>query len=134
MTSASVWVHSEGFTDLAFDGTAFIVTVCSGQAANTDLSIPPLDAPAFRKVLLSLLSADLDLLLLTAATELIRLECIFGLELRAAMLGNVAFSHPYDKVLKMSWSLSSGAKVKNAAQSAMQNSRAACHKVIKRSV
>lgn len=108
-------VYSEEFTYLAFDGTAFIVTVRSGQAANTDLSIPPLDAPALCKVLLSLLSADLDLLLLTTATELIRFECVFGLELRAAMLGNVAFSHPYDKVLKMSGGLSRGTKLENVA-------------------
>ena len=110
---------------LAFDGTAFIVTVCRGQAANTDLSITSLDAPALCKILLSLLSADLDLLLLTAATKLIRLESILGLELRAAVLGNVAFSHRDDKIVRVWVSLSSATKVEKIVESADSSSNAA---------
>lgn len=48
---------------------------------------------ALGKILFTLCSTDLDLLLFTAATEFIRLERALGLERRAAVLGDVFVGH-----------------------------------------
>jgi hypothetical protein len=45
------------------------------------------------EVLLALCPANLDLLLLAAAAELVRLESALRLERRAAVLGDVAVGH-----------------------------------------
>lgn len=88
---------------LALVAHTFIVAVCRGHPTDTDTSVIPLYASALRKVFFSLLSADLDLLLLTAAAQFVRLEGILRLELGAAMLGNVTFSHPDDKIVSVWW-------------------------------
>ena len=80
-------------TYLTFDGSGLIITVGSGPQGCTKLALSACDAPSFGKVLLTLLLSDLDLLLLTTTTELIRLESVLGLECRPAVLGNVPVRH-----------------------------------------
>lgn len=83
----------EGYTDLPLDVAALIVAVrCSAQRRTRPVSAAA-DAAAFCEVLFTLRPADLDLLLLAAAAELVRLEGTLGLESRAAVLGNVLVSH-----------------------------------------
>lgn len=52
---------------LALDVGYFIVTVCSSKA-DTDFAIGTLDTTTFCKVLLSLLTSDLDLLLFSSSS------------------------------------------------------------------
>lgn len=82
-------------THLALDSTGLIITLGGGSHATTDTnsSITSHNTTSLGKTFLALLLANLDLLLLTAATELIGAELVLGLELRPAMLGNIAFRH-----------------------------------------
>jgi hypothetical protein len=82
-------------THLALDSTGFIIALSGGSHAttNTNSSIASHNTTSLSKTLLALLLANLDLLLLTAATELIGAELVLGLELRPTMLGNIAFRH-----------------------------------------
>ena len=82
-------------THLALDSTGLIITLggASQATANTNSSIASHNTTSLSQTLLTLLLADLDLLLLAAATELIGTELVLGLELRPAMLGNIAFRH-----------------------------------------
>jgi hypothetical protein len=91
-----------GGTNLALDASALIITVrgCPkhlARATHTDIAISGCDASSLGKVLFSLGLPDLDLLLLATTTELVRLEGIFGLELSAAVLGNVSLGHGEDQ-------------------------------------
>lgn len=70
-----------------------IVTVGSGTKGGTGTVCTRTNTTSLGQVLLALCLADLDGGLLTAATELLRLECVLRLELGAAMLGDVAVSH-----------------------------------------
>jgi hypothetical protein len=82
----------EGFTDLAFNVTALIVAVRGGTERGARL-VAAGDTTSLCEVLLALCPADLDLLLLAAAAELIRLKGALRFEGRAAMLGNVLVGH-----------------------------------------
>jgi hypothetical protein len=81
-----------GHTNLALDVAALIVAVGGSTQRRAGL-VSSGDATTLCEVLLSLCSADLDLLLLAAATELVGLEGALGLEGGAAMFGDVLVSH-----------------------------------------
>ena len=85
-------------THLAFDRPSFFVITIRGCAERSSWggSLCPItsrDSSSLRKVLFSLGLADLDLLLLAATAQLVRLELPLGLELSAAMLGDEALGH-----------------------------------------
>lgn len=82
-----------GGTYLGLCGGGLIVTVGGGTKGSTRSVLTGADASSLGQVLLTLGLADLDLLLLAAAAELLRLEGVLRLELSAAMLGDVALSH-----------------------------------------
>lgn len=79
-------------THLALDVAALIVAVGRRPKRGARL-VAPGNAAALCEVLLALCPADLDLLLLAAAAELVRLEGALGLERRAAVLGDVLVGH-----------------------------------------
>lgn len=83
----------EGYTDLPLDVAALIVAVRCGTQRRTRPVSAAANTTALCEVLFTLRPADLDLLLLAAAAELVRLEGTLGLEGRAAVLGNVLVSH-----------------------------------------
>lgn len=72
---------------------AIIVTVQVIVVANIDTTVTALDTSPLGKVLFTLLSANLDLLLLTTTAELIRLEGVGRLELSATVLGDISRRH-----------------------------------------
>ena len=72
---------------------SLIVTVGGGAERGTGAIFSSADATTLGQVLLALGFANLDLLLLAPSTELFGLESALGLELGAAMFGNVAVSH-----------------------------------------
>lgn len=81
-----------GYTHLALDVAALIVAV-GGSAQRGAGLVAPGDAAALCEVLFTLSPADLDLLFLAAAAELVRLEGALGLERGAAVLGDVFVGH-----------------------------------------
>lgn len=81
-----------GYTHLAFDITALIVAVGRSTKRGTWL-VSPSNTTTLCKILLALCPANLHLLLLTTAAELVWLEGALGLERSAAMLGNVLVGH-----------------------------------------
>ena len=81
-----------GHADLALDVAALIVAV-GGSAQRRAWLVAAGDATTLCEVLLALRPADLDLLLLAAAAELVRLERALRLERGAAMFGDVLVSH-----------------------------------------
>ena len=82
-------------TYLALNSTSFVVALSAGShgTTNTNTTIGSLDTASLGHVLLALLLADLHLLFFAAAAELIRTELVPGLELCAAVLGDVTFRH-----------------------------------------
>lgn len=83
-------------TYLALNVAALIVAVRSGtQRSTRAATFAGSDAAALCEVLLSLLLADLDLLLLTTAAQLVGLEGVLRFERRATVLGNVAIGHVF---------------------------------------
>lgn len=92
------WAEGEdmqrGVTYLALDVSALIIAVwSSAQRSTRAATFAGCDATALGEVLLPLLLADLDLLLLAAAAQLVGLEGVLRLERRATVLGNVAIGH-----------------------------------------
>lgn len=81
-----------GHTNLALDVTTLIVAVGGGTQRGARL-VSARDATTLCEVLLALCPADLDLLLLAAAAELVWLEGALGLEGGAAMFGDVLVGH-----------------------------------------
>jgi len=81
-----------GYTDLALNVAALIVAVRRSAQRSTGL-VPSGDTTTLCEVLLTLRPADLDLLFLAAAAELVRLERALRLEGCAAMLGDVLVGH-----------------------------------------
>lgn len=82
-----------GHTHLPLDVAALIVAVwCSTKRGTRSVGAAS-NTAALCKVLFTLRPADLDLLLLTATAELVRLEGALGLESCAAVLGDVLVSH-----------------------------------------
>jgi hypothetical protein len=92
MTPAYARVVMVGYTHLPLGVAALIVAVGSGAERGTGL-VAASNTTALCEVLLALGPADLDLLLLAAAAELVRLEGALGLEGCAAMLGDVLVGH-----------------------------------------
>lgn len=88
----------EGYTDLALDVAAFIVAV-GGSAQRGARLVAAGDTTTLREVLFTLGPTDLDLLLLAATAQLIRLEGALGLEGRAAVLGDVLVGHGWGNAL-----------------------------------
>jgi hypothetical protein len=70
-----------------------IIAIGGGTKRSTRTVLTGSDTSSLGQVLLTLGLSDLDLLLLTATTELLRLEGVLRLELSAAMLGDVSLSH-----------------------------------------
>jgi hypothetical protein len=87
-------------TNLAFIVATLIVAVRSGTERGTRL-IATGDASSLCKILLTFRTADLDLLLLAAAAELIRLESALRFEGGATMLGDILVGH--DGWLTLVW-------------------------------
>ena len=83
-------------TYLGFCGSGLIVTVGRSAERSTGAVLAGTNAATFGEILFSLSFADLDLLFLSAAPQLLGLERIFGLELRSAMLGDVSLRHGVD--------------------------------------
>jgi len=81
-----------GYANLALDVAALIVAVGRGSERGARL-VSARDATALCEVFLSLCPADLDLLLLAAAAEFVRLKGALGLEGGAAVLGDILVSH-----------------------------------------
>ena len=81
-----------GHTNLALDVAALIVAVGGGSQRGARL-VSARDATTLCEILLALSPADLNLLLLAAAAELVWLEGALGLEGCAAVLGDVLVSH-----------------------------------------
>jgi hypothetical protein len=79
-------------THLVLNVAALIVTVGSSSKGSARL-VSARNTTTLCEVLLALCPANLDLLLLAAAAELVRLESALRLERRAAVLGDVAVSH-----------------------------------------
>jgi hypothetical protein len=77
---------------LALDVGALIVAVGGGAERGAGL-VAAGDTPSLCEVLLTLRLADLDLLLLAAAAELVGLERALCLESRATVLGDVFVGH-----------------------------------------
>lgn len=90
--AGTVGVAMAGQTYLTLDVGALIVAVggCTERGARL---VPASDTATLRKVLLTLRLTDLNLLLFTAAAELVRLESALGLERRATVLGDVLVGH-----------------------------------------
>ena len=82
-----------GYTDLPLDVAALIVAVGCRSQRGTGAVGAAANTAALCEVLFTLRPADLDLLLLAAAAELVRLEGALGLEGCAAVLGDVLVSH-----------------------------------------
>ena len=82
-----------GYTNLPLDVAALIVAVGRRSQRGTGAVGAAANTTALCEVLFTLRPANLDLLLLTAAAELVRLEGALGLESCAAVLGNVLVSH-----------------------------------------
>lgn len=81
-------------TYLTLDGSRLIVAVGSSAQRCTKCTLATTcDSTSLGKVLLALLLSDLDLLLLTAAAELVWLERVLRLECRPAVLGDVTVRH-----------------------------------------
>ena len=79
---------------LTLNSTGFIVTLGGGHTTSyTNPAIPGLNTSPLGQVFFSLLLSDLNLLLFTTTTKLVRPELVPGLELGATMLGDVAFGH-----------------------------------------
>jgi hypothetical protein len=95
-------VNKKSRTYLALDSTGLVITLGgSGHATtNADSTIAGLNSASLGQVLLTLLLSDLDLLFLTAATELIGLELVPGLELGPTVFGDIAFRHGVWKLMK----------------------------------
>lgn len=83
----------ESVTNLALRGGSLIVTVRSGAEGGTRTVCTCANTSPLGKVFLTLCLADLNLLLLAAAAELLRLEGILSLELGATMLGDEPVGH-----------------------------------------
>lgn len=86
-------------TDLTFGGSSVIVAVGGGAEGSARAVGTRADASPLCEVLLTLGLADLYLLLLAAAAELLRLEGILGLELSATVLGDVPVGHGGGRVV-----------------------------------
>jgi hypothetical protein len=88
------FIRYRELTYLTLNSTGFIVTLGGGHATSyTNPAIPGLNTSPLGQVFFSLLLSDLDLLLFTTTTKLVRPELVPGLELGATMLGDVAFGH-----------------------------------------
>lgn len=81
-----------GYADLTLDVATLIVAV-GGRTQRRSGLVAPGDAAALGEVLFTLRPADLDLLFLAAAAELVRLEGALRLERGAAVLGDVFVGH-----------------------------------------
>lgn len=99
--------RSMGERYLALDGSTFVVTVdrsTQGSAGSgTWASISGGNTSSLGEILFALGFANLNLLLFTTTTELIRLESALGLELVATMLWDVALRHDVDVFLILDW-------------------------------
>ena len=82
-----------GYTDLPLDVAALIVAVGCRSQRGTGAVGAAANTAALCEVLFTLRPADLDLLLLAAAAELIWLKGVLGLEGGAAVLGNITVRH-----------------------------------------
>jgi hypothetical protein len=83
-----------GQTYCALGVGSLIITVrCSAERSTRAGLATATNASPLCEVLLTLLLADLDLLLLAAAAKLLGLECTLRLDVCATVLGNVAFTH-----------------------------------------
>ena len=80
-------------TYLRLCGSGVIVAIRSSTERRTRTVFARANTSTLGQVLLTLRLANFDLLLLAAASKLLRLEGVLGLELRPAMLGNVSFGH-----------------------------------------
>lgn len=78
---------------LGLCGRVLILAVGGGAQGGTGSVVTCADASSLCQVLLSLCLPNLNLLLLTAAAELIWLEGVLCLELGPSVLGDVALSH-----------------------------------------
>ncbi len=88
---------------LRLAGRVLVIAIGSGTQRRAGAVLAGTNTAALGQVLLALRLANLDLCLLATATQLFRLEGALRLELRAAMLGDVAFGHGCD-----GWSMSTG--------------------------
>jgi hypothetical protein len=77
---------------LSFDVETLIIAVRSCPQRGTG-SVSAGDTSAFCEILLALGLSDLNLLFLTATTQLIRFEDTFGFVLVATMLRDIPFGH-----------------------------------------
>lgn len=83
-------------TYLVLDVATLIVAIGCGSKRSAGL-VSACNATTLCEVLLALCPTDLDLLLLAAAAELVRLESALRLEGRAAVLGNVPVGHGWGR-------------------------------------
>ena len=90
-------------TYLGLARRVFIVAIGGSTQRGARAVVASANTTALGQVLLALRLADLDLLFLAATTQLLGLEGALRLELRAPMLGDVAFGHGCD-----GWSPSTG--------------------------
>jgi len=82
-------------THLVLDVASLIITVRSRSEGSAGL-VSTRNTTSLCEVLLAFCPADLDLLLLAAAAEFIRLESALRFECRATVLWNVAVGHVED--------------------------------------
>ena len=78
---------------LGFRGSSIIVTVWRSTEGSARARVAGANASPLGQVLLALGLADLNLRFLATAAEFLGLEGALGLELRSAMVGDVAVSH-----------------------------------------
>jgi hypothetical protein len=86
-------VEEKRYTYLRLGRSGVIIAIGGGTKRSTRTVLTGSDTSSLGQVLLTLGLSDLDLLLLTATAELLRLEGVLRLELSAAMLGDVSLSH-----------------------------------------
>ena len=81
------------YTYLRFSRGGLIVAIRGSTEGSARSVFTGSNTSSLGQVLLTLGLSNLDLLLLTTATEFFRLEGVLRLELSSAMLGNVSLSH-----------------------------------------
>ena len=91
-----IWDRTGEMTYLRLALRVFIVAIGGSTQGSTRAVIASANTTALGQVLLTLRLADFDLLLLTAATQLLGLEGALRLKLGATVLGNVSFGHGCD--------------------------------------
>lgn len=88
--NSRLWVE---YTYLRFSRGGLIVAIRGSTEGSARSVLTGSNTSSLGQVLLTLGLSNLNLLLLTTATEFFRLEGVLRLELSAAMLGDVSLSH-----------------------------------------